>query len=131
MLERIVIIENEEELEIAIEQLASSFRQHKGLKLNINSLNLRSAANDRVSAGGIVKAVREARGYTQDELANFSGYSKNSISNWERSRTQPNMTKVQDIVESLRFTMRQATELAHTLQEKLDNEKHKAVKKRA
>jgi transcriptional regulator with XRE-family HTH domain len=62
--------------------------------------------------GQLIKTSRKARGYTQQEVANQTGYSRRTIQSWENGEHEPRDSCVEDILDFLGFSREQAEELA-------------------
>ena len=57
----------------------------------------------RVHVGDRIKIAREARGFSQVELAEMIGKGQTTVSSWERGRTEPTREDVVRIAERLRL----------------------------
>ena len=44
--------------------------------------------------GNRLKSIREEKGYTQEQIAQFLGVNQNTISSWENNRTQPKLRQI-------------------------------------
>jgi transcriptional regulator with XRE-family HTH domain len=58
----------------------------------------------RKLVGRNVRAVRQARGMTQEQLAEESGFSQQYISDLERGRRNPTVVTLYEIAQALRAT---------------------------
>lgn len=67
-----------------------------------------------VTQGGIiVRHARNARGYTQRELSERTGFAVNTIHNWEAGKARPSFDDVLTIIKYLGFSIDEALELTH------------------
>ena len=58
----------------------------------------------RKVVGGNVRAVRQARGMTQEQLAEQSGFSQQYISDLERGRRNPTIVSLYELAQALKST---------------------------
>jgi transcriptional regulator with XRE-family HTH domain len=58
----------------------------------------------RKLVGRNVRAVRQARGMTQEELAETSGFSQQYISDLERGRRNPTIVSLYELAQALKST---------------------------
>ena len=58
----------------------------------------------RKLVGRNVRAVRRARGMTQEQLAETSGFSQQYISDLERGRRNPTVVSLYELAEALKST---------------------------
>ena len=58
----------------------------------------------RKLVGRNVRAVRQARGMTQEQLAEKSGFSQQYISDLERGRRNPTVVSLYELAQALRST---------------------------
>lgn len=58
----------------------------------------------RKVVGGNVRAVRQARGMTQEQLAEKSGFSQQYISDLERGRRNPTIVSLYELAQALKST---------------------------
>jgi transcriptional regulator with XRE-family HTH domain len=58
----------------------------------------------RKLVGRNVRAVRQARGMTQEELAECSGFSQQYISDLERGRRNPTIVSLYELAQALKST---------------------------
>jgi transcriptional regulator with XRE-family HTH domain len=65
------------------------------------------------SGGLVIKAARKARGFTQQEIAEQYGVSKNTISSWESQVTEPTFRAVFEILEMMNYSIEEIYDYAN------------------
>jgi transcriptional regulator with XRE-family HTH domain len=69
--------------------------------------------NRRMTGGEIIRLARKLRAYSQDDLAQLSGFAKSTIGNWENGRCKPAYDDVSKVVELMHFTIPELEQMKH------------------
>lgn len=63
-----------------------------------------------MSVGDRIREEREFRGWTQQELADKTGFSKSSIANWETGRRSPQQKFIEKIAKAMNISPKDLTD---------------------
>lgn len=68
---------------------------------NARQVNRRSSHNARMELGKVIKAAREAKGWTQEQLGNAFGVTKSAVAQWESGKNVPDGRKLHRLTDLL------------------------------